>query len=124
METMARLSAAAAERRWLGVVTVPRCRSDTYVSSIFMVNGFEPANELNAAGFPSAPSVARPTLLAIVSTTIGVERRVDILLQRGRLDHCTSETVGDRDGMLADTALHLHEFISHFVDSPPTPQGG
>lgn len=28
-----------------------------------MLNGFESANESNAAGFPGAPSVARPTLL-------------------------------------------------------------
>jgi len=31
-----------------------------------MVNGFESANESNAAGFPAAPSVARPTLLILL----------------------------------------------------------
>lgn len=45
---------------------VPKCRRDTYASSIFMLNGFESANESNAAGFPAAPSVARPTLLMLL----------------------------------------------------------
>jgi hypothetical protein len=36
---------------------------DTYASSTFMVNGFESAKASNGAGFPAAPSVARPTLL-------------------------------------------------------------
>jgi hypothetical protein len=45
---------------------VPKCRKDTYASSVFMVNGFESANESNAAGFPAAPSVARPTLLMLL----------------------------------------------------------
>ena len=31
-----------------------------------MLNGFESANESNAAGFPAAPSVARPTLLMLL----------------------------------------------------------
>ncbi len=39
------------------------CRRNTYASSIFIVNGFESANESNAAGFPGLPSVARPILL-------------------------------------------------------------
>lgn len=85
---------SVAEQRWLGVVAVPfgsiiacdtyviqnsqilslqitkkvvpKCRRDTYASSIFMLNGFESANESNAAGFPAAPSVARPTLLMLL----------------------------------------------------------
>jgi hypothetical protein len=83
--------AVAVEQRWVGVVAVPsgsiiacdtyviqnshivslqitkkgvpKCRRDTYASSIFIVNGFVSANESNAAGFPGPPSVARPTLL-------------------------------------------------------------
>jgi hypothetical protein len=39
------------------------CRRDTYASRTFMVNGFESAKASNGAGFPAAPSVARPTLL-------------------------------------------------------------
>lgn len=85
--------AAAAEQRWLVVAVpsgsiiacdtyvienshilslqitkkgVPKCRRDTYASSIFMLNGFESANESNAAGFPGPPSVARPTLLMLL----------------------------------------------------------
>jgi hypothetical protein len=45
---------------------VPKCQRDTYASSIFMVNGFESANESNAAGFPGPPRVARPTLLMLL----------------------------------------------------------
>lgn len=83
----AKHSAVVAEQRWL-VDVVPSgsiiasdtyviqnsqlkspkrsCRRDTYASSIFMVNGFESANESNAAGFPGPPSVARPTLLMLL----------------------------------------------------------
>lgn len=45
---------------------MPKCRGDTYASSIFILNGFESANESNAAGFPGPPSVARPTLLMLL----------------------------------------------------------
>ncbi len=90
MGTMAKHSAVA-EQRLLGVVAVPcgtttacgtyviqnshsqftnyqkrECRMETYASSTFMVNGFESANESNAAGFPGPPSVARPTLLMLL----------------------------------------------------------
>jgi len=37
-----------------------------------MVNGFVSANESNAAGFPAAPSVARPTLLMLLALSDGL----------------------------------------------------
>jgi hypothetical protein len=38
---------------------------DTYASSIFIVNGFESANESNGAGLPGPPRVERPMLLML-----------------------------------------------------------